>query len=156
MSYMPQVRELKGYFKNEIKVLRTLSHPRIVGLVGAYSLERYNFLVLEHAKKGDLLEVVYTKPKQFSITQRLKIVRQIIDGLHYAHEKGYAHRDLKPENVFLKENNDIVIGDWAFATNKEKSKEFLGSPQYISPQILAVASLRHAKENGQCVHHVDN
>ena len=143
---MPQVRELRGYFKNEIKVLRTLRHPRIVGLVGAYSLERYNFLVLQHAKKGDLLEVVYTKPKQFSITQRLKIVRQIIDGLDYAHKEGYAHRDLKPENVFLKENNDIVIGDWAFATNKEKSKEFLGSFQYISPQILAVG-VQKMKEN---------
>lgn len=136
---MPKHMQLQAYFTNEIKVLQALNnHRHIVRLQHAFERPRYNYIVLEHASKGDLLELVYRFPAKVHMRTRIKYIRQIINGLHYAHQQGYTHRDLKPENIFVKANDDIVIGDWAFATTESSSEKPMGTPEYVSPQILAL------------------
>lgn len=44
-----------------------------------------------------------------------KIVRQLLSGLSYVHQKGVIHRDLKPANIFVDSLGDVKLGDFGLA-----------------------------------------
>lgn len=43
----------------------------------------------------------------------------MLKGYKYLYEKEIIHRDLKPENMFIKNEGQIKIGDFGFATSLE-------------------------------------
>src|SRR5207248_2509466 len=75
-------------FEREAKVLAALNHPNIAAIYGVEERALVMELVEGETLKGPLSE-----------EQALPIIRQLIDGLEYAHEKGIIHRDLKPANI---------------------------------------------------------
>ena len=46
---------------------------------------------------------------------RWHIVRQLLSGLSYVHQKGVIHRDLKPANIFVDSLGDVKLGDFGLA-----------------------------------------
>ena len=49
---------------------------------------------------------------------------QLMNAVHYMHERGIAHRDIKPENILLTESYVLKLADFGFATplvGKDKS-----------------------------------
>ncbi len=71
----------------------------------------------------------------------------------WLHQRGILHRDLKPENILLNERMQILITDFGSAkllpggedgmVQEEggeplpKRKSFVGTAQYVSPEILS-------------------
>ena len=41
-----------------------------------------------------------------------KIVREVLRGLVFLHDKNIAHRDIKPENILLKGSNTVKLCDF--------------------------------------------
>lgn len=41
-----------------------------------------------------------------SFSQCIQIIREIISGLTYMHDRGILHRDIKPENILLIKNKN--------------------------------------------------
>ena len=66
---------------------------------------------------------------------------QLMNAVHYMHEKGYAHRDIKPENILLTEKYLLKLADFGFATlweGKDKSEVLhtkLGTEGYMAPEV---------------------
>jgi serine/threonine protein kinase len=56
--------------------------------------------VLEYVGGGELFDFVADTGK-FSEKVARTYFHQMMNGLHYLHQKGYAHRDIKPENILL-------------------------------------------------------
>jgi formylglycine-generating enzyme required for sulfatase activity len=66
-------------------------------------------------------------------------VRQVADGLAYAHAHGVVHRDVKPANLMLDGEGRALIVDFGLARDDEqgtitKSDVVAGTPHYMSPE----------------------
>jgi hypothetical protein len=44
------------------------------------------------------------------------IMRQLLTAAHSLHKIGIVHRDIKPENIFMDDSQNLVLGDYGFAT----------------------------------------
>ncbi|HSE41083.1 MAG TPA: protein kinase [Acidobacteriota bacterium] len=47
--------------------------------------------------------------RKLSLEQKVKLMKEVADGVHAAHRAGLIHRDLKPSNIMVELNED---GDW--------------------------------------------
>src|SRR3989442_10470600 len=91
-------------FTREAQVLASLNHPNIAAIYG----------VEERALVMELVEGE-TLHGPVSEEQAMPIVRQLIEGLEYAHEKGIIHRDLKPANIKVTPEGRVKILDFGLA-----------------------------------------
>jgi len=69
------------------------------------------------------------------------IVRGLLRGVCYLHQKNLVHRDLKPENVVFATADPlqpriIDFGDAEIARSDKAYTEFVGTPPYMSPERL--------------------
>ena len=132
--------------KNEINILKSLSHPNIVKIYEFFDTAIDYYIVTEYCKKGELFEYINNK---YSERQLAVLFYQVFSGLCYLHEKKILHRDLKLENLMISEiEKDINTGEeyfWMkiidFGTakifeRKKKEKEIIGSSYYIAPEVL--------------------
>lgn len=78
------------------------------------------------------------------------IMKQILDGVQFLHDKRIIHRDLKLGNIFLGHGMQIKLGDFGLAAQLESDEErkctICGTPNYIAPEILDGANGGHSYE----------
>jgi serine/threonine protein kinase len=60
---------------------------------------------------------------------------ELIMGLKEIHECGLMHRDIKIDNIYFKEGI-LKIGDFGFSTSNLVAESVVGSPIYMSPELL--------------------
>ena len=99
-------------------------------------------IVTEFADGGDLGQKIKKQKKvPFSESQILDYITQICLALQHIHKKKIIHRDLKSDNVFLMKSGIVKLGDFGIAkglqSTWEKAKTFVGTPYYLSPEIIA-------------------
>src|SRR6185436_18391915 len=64
--------------------------------------------------EGETLRAQLDREGRLSVSSVIRLVREIADGLVYAHAQGVVHRDLKPENVLIS-NGHAMIADFGVA-----------------------------------------
>lgn len=112
--------------KEEIQILKMLSHPYVISFYDAFVAHSKQHIVLEHAEGMSLLKSL-KMCRKYTENDAKKVFKKILEGVEYLHNQGIAHRDLKLENIIIDKTKDIKIIDFGFATfgNKEdRSKIF--------------------------------
>ncbi|KZO92584.1 kinase-like protein, partial [Calocera viscosa TUFC12733] len=128
--------------QNERKALMRLSrpgHPGVVRLFWAMQDQASLYFVLELCPKGDMTTVL-RRLGSFSLPCARFYFAQILDAVCFIHSQGIVHRDLKPDNFLFTDQWRIKITDFGSAKIVEPAEgatSFVGSPQYVSPEILA-------------------
>ena len=133
--------------KNEIDILKKLSHPNIVRIYEFYESNNNFYLVNEYCGGGELFN--YINNSKLNEQQLSILFYQVFSGLCYLHENNILHRDLKPENILISKIEKDLLSDeeyfWIqiidFGTakifeNDKKEKSIVGSAYYIAPEVL--------------------
>ena len=117
-----------------------LNHPNIVTVYDFGEQDGNPFIVMEYLP-GDSLENLLKAGRQFSLIEKLEMIRQLCSGLGYAHSKGVIHRDIKPANMMVQPDGNIKIVDFGVARLENRSGHtqagmVIGTFHYISPERL--------------------
>ncbi|EGR30423.1 protein kinase domain protein [Ichthyophthirius multifiliis] len=127
---------------NEIIVMRNLRNEHLINLYEVYETANSIYFVVDIINGGELLHRLREK-KTIKESDLKNLIRNLLLGLQYLHQKQIMHRDLKPENLLLKskENDyDLVIADLGLATfTNIKNILFkrCGTPGFVAPEVLA-------------------
>lgn len=105
-------------FRREARTAAGLSHPSIVQTYRVIESqdtggEKVDCLVMEHIAGCSLRELI--EQERLPLDFAVRIVRQVAEGLEYAHGRGVVHRDLKAENVMLTHDLRAKILDFGLA-----------------------------------------
>ncbi len=129
-------------FHHEARLAASLEHPNIVTIYDVGKDERkgkiHYFMAMEYLPGGNLS--VRLGHKELSIEHRLNWMKQLSNGLSFAHKRGVVHRDIKADNIFITEEGDLKIGDFGLARLAEgrvrtRSVHGMGTPAYMSPEL---------------------
>ncbi len=138
-------------FKKEALNQALLSHPNIVQAIDFFDEDGQFFLVMEYVKGQELSELI-KKNKKLPEEEALRILKDILRGLDFAHRKGVIHRDIKPSNVIIDEEGRARITDFGIAVLVgEKRLTATGTPigtaVFMSPeQILNPSEIDHRSD----------
>ncbi|MDB4970232.1 MAG: Serine/threonine protein kinase PrkC, regulator of stationary phase [Myxococcales bacterium] len=88
-----------------------------------------------------------------ALAWNLRVLIQVCNAVHFAHQRGILHRDLKPENVMVGELGEVYVLDWGIAVSliddgsgrlplARDATQAAGTPCYMAPELWAGAPER--------------
>lgn len=126
--------------RREIKLMRQLSHPGIVGLKDWGEMNGQVYMVMEKVE-GETLRnrLMRQRPTR---EEALRHCEELLEALSYAHSKEVMHRDLKPENLMVQKDGRLRLLDFGFSRNVHQNtfqtldSSVAGTPAYMAPERL--------------------
>ena len=126
--------------KREVDILSNMDHPYIVKYFGIFEDEHFIHIVMEYLKGHDLSKIISLKDyNDFNENQMGQIIHQLLKALSFIHSKNIIHRDIKPENILFSDKRNIFslkLIDFGLATFSEQEKKIVGTPMYMSPEMI--------------------
>jgi serine/threonine protein kinase len=132
-------------FMEEARRLAQLKHPGIVPIYDVGHDERFCFIVSDLIEGKNLAETIAgNRP---SPPNAARLLAQIADSLHYAHQQGFVHRDVKPSNILLGHGASAFLTDFGIAASVDElagaNHQGIGTLAYMSPEQLRGEAMDH-------------
>ena len=136
--------EKRRQLKQEIALMRSLSHPNVLRILEVFESKDKTFMVLELCQGGELLDRLHAQPEsRFPENVATRYMRSLISAIRYCHAKKIVHRDLKLENFLFvtdKADSEIKLIDFGLSQEVKSLDEVLtkpcGTPYYVAPEVL--------------------
>jgi len=127
-------------FVREVEIAAQLQHPHILPLFDSGEADGFLYYVMPFVE-GESLRERLKRDAAIPIPEAVRILREVVDALSYAHQHGVVHRDIKPDNVMIS-GRHAVVTDFGVAkavsaagTNKLTTVGVaLGTPTYMAPE----------------------
>ena len=148
-------RKALRYLNNEIYLLKQVNHPNILKFIDKKKTSEKVFIITEYYNGGNLENFFQAYKLKYNNFPSEKIVqyimRQIIEGIKYLHNKHIIYRSVNLENIMInyedendRINNNIMkwkikIIDFGFSSYLKKGElanSALGNPINMDPIIL--------------------
>lgn len=124
-------------FLEEARTIAGLSHPNIVQVFDTEKAYATWFIVMEKLDGTDLMELLKERGR-LDPDETADYIRQLGQGLAFAHSRGIVHRDVKPANAALDEDGSVKLMDFGIAQRVRDggSATAEGTPRYIAPESV--------------------
>ena len=145
--YKPWVLREAGQLERifrELEIGRTVRHPNVVHIVAALFDDTNKPALVMRYYDGETLQEYLTRHRKsvspIPLTNALKLLGQIADGVAALHSRDVIHRDIKPANVILCDGVPILadLGVVRSSNMPEQTSTgaFLGTIRYAAPEYL--------------------
>jgi len=131
--------EYEARFRTEAHSAARLQHPNIVSV---YDSDRHGdmaFLVMEFIQGEDLKHHL-DAGRRYSLEETLRMVRDLLSALDYAHRQNIVHRDIKPANLLIEADGRVKLTDFGVARIQDSGETtrtqgtMVGTLKYMSPE----------------------
>jgi len=108
----------------EIKILRQLKHKNIIKLreivtdkqeAVDFRKDKGSFYLVFDFMEHDLMGLLDSGLVKFTEGLNASIMRQIMEGLAYCHERNFLHRDIKCSNILMNNRGQVKLADFGLA-----------------------------------------
>ncbi|MBZ3881106.1 Sperm motility kinase X [Sciurus carolinensis] len=118
--------------------LMSLEHANVIQLFQVIETPRNMYLVMEYAEGGQLRLRIPREGGLPEVKVR-RAFREMVQVVHYCHQKGVAHLDLKPENFVVDARGHVKLIDFGLSTSIAPGQlltGFRGTLLYLAPEII--------------------
>ncbi|CAN5383186.1 hypothetical protein BH11PLA2_BH11PLA2_07870 [soil metagenome] len=130
----------------EFRAAHELEHPNIVRAIAMENDGNISFVfyeLVEGISLGDRID----EQGPFSEAEAVRIMTQVSQALHFAHQHQVVHRDVKPDNILLLPDGRVKLTDFGLAKDYSDSDDQeltraasgLGTPHYMAPEQFSDA-----------------
>jgi serine/threonine protein kinase len=131
-------------FRREAHAAARLNSPHVVPIHYYGEIDGRLYVDMRLIKGRDLQAVLADGPLEPG--RAVRIIEQVAEALHAAHEIGLVHRDVKPSNILLDKNDFAYLIDFGIARAAEDTKltstgSMIGTLQYIAPERLGTGEV---------------
>jgi serine/threonine protein kinase len=139
--------QFESRFRNESETAAKLEHPNIIRIRSVAKTGGHVYFVMDLC--ADSLGARLAREGPLPETDIVRLARDIIAALDFAHQQGVIHRDLKPDNVLIRSDGSAVLTDFGIAravsgyTASTGVNMTIGTPQYLSPEQAQGQPLDH-------------
>ncbi|XP_044304290.1 serine/threonine-protein kinase MRCK gamma [Varanus komodoensis] len=142
-------------FREERDVLVHGDRQWITTLHYAFQDDHYLYLVMDYYAGGDLLTLLSKFEDRLPEDMACFYLAEMVMAIDSLHRLQYVHRDIKPDNILLDTNGHIRLADFGSCLRLRpdgtvESSVAVGTPDYISPEILQAMEDRKGKYGPEC------
>jgi serine/threonine-protein kinase len=151
LPHLTQNRSFVQMFLDEARLSLQLQHANIVSVFDIGKADNTFFIVMDYIDGTNLKKIIEHTRKSgelIPMEQAIYIVREICEGLAYAHDQrdmetgeplGIVHRDVSPPNILISNRGEIKLVDFglAKATSQLETTDpgvVKGKFSYLSPE----------------------
>ena len=134
-------------FEREAEFLGKLQHPGIaqIHMAGTYESDFGDvpFFVMEYVANGKPI-TNFAHENDLTLTDRLKLFKQVCEAVAHGHDRGIVHRDLKPGNILISAHGKPKVIDFGVARStdsdltltkmKTDTGALVGTVQHMAPE----------------------
>ncbi|XP_077567517.1 serine/threonine-protein kinase MRCK alpha isoform X2 [Stigmatopora nigra] len=142
-------------FREERDVLVNGDSQWITTLHFAFQDDNNLYLVMDYYVGGDLLTLLSKFEDQLPEDMARFYLAEMVLAIDSIHQLNYVHRDIKPDNILLDRNGHIRLADFGsclklMEDGTVQSSVAVGTPDYISPEILQAMEDGKGKYGPEC------
>ncbi|MFM1996025.1 MAG: hypothetical protein RLZZ111_412 [Planctomycetota bacterium] len=130
--------EKRKAFQREGEMGRLLRHPNIVAIEDVGETNNTSYITMEFVEGQTLRELVRVRGA-IDLPRALVLLREMLEGLEYAHRLGVTHRDIKASNVLISFTGQAKLVDFGLAggdTTASKALRRSGQPRTVDYATL--------------------
>jgi eukaryotic-like serine/threonine-protein kinase len=148
-SNFRKTRDMHERFLREARAAGAIQHPNIVTVYDLGEADGQLFIAMEFVEGRDLSDVIALRDP-LALERKLDIVIEMLEGLHYAHQRGVIHRDVKPSNVRVMPDGRVKLMDFGIARLQSADisggAAIVGTPTYMAPEQITNGAITAATD----------
>ncbi len=148
-SRFSKTQDVQERFLREARAAGAIQHPNIVTIYDLGGADGQLFIAMEFVEGRDLSDIIALRDP-LALERKLDLAIELLDGLHYAHQRGVIHRDVKPSNVRVMPDGRVKIMDFGIArlqtADATGSGAIVGTPTYMAPEQITNGAITPATD----------